>query len=946
MAEKGMKFLYLNTRSLYKHFDEIFLHYSGYDIMCFGETWLTEKIPNNVISKQSYNIFRQDRASSIPGKKGGGVATYICNKYGKYSQILHELSTVDPDIEQLWVQVTAPNHKRMLIANIYRPPSGNVTLAIDKIRKSLKLINKFNSFEIVIMGDFNIDMSKRNVNGKKLLIELCRDFNLTELIKDPTRITCTTTSILDLIITNMNFIQCSGVHNQVISDHLPVYMIRKKERNKKSYKVIESRNMKKYDKVLFQKELAKDTRWLDYWNESMVTRKWDILYCIILDCLNRILPKKKIRIRYNSPEWFSKDVLDSIMLKNKAFLNAARLKTAASWAEFREAKNGSQKLIRKSKAAFIQANLELNRNDPKKFWQEINTLLGAGKDRNGAIETIQSDDGTILNGKDAAEFMNNYYVNIGSDLAKEFNNNEWRPSNTFPVQHNKFSFRIITEKECRALIRGIDTTKSSVTTNINSLFIKDAFEGLLFEITYLLNESLRTGEFPLAWGYSIVTPIPKDGDKLKPGNWRPISQMPIIGRLLEKAIHTQLSYYLDSWGILHQNQHGFRKGKSTGSAIFQYVKTLHERYDNNHVTNAIYIDYKKAFDTVSHEILLKKLKLYGFDLSTLHWFENYLNSRSQGTIVNNFISQTQRVKYGVPQGSTLGPTLFILYVNDLFYKEGVDAKTTIMYADDTVIYTSSDTVEEASKEQEAKLSSVVEWCNKNKLTINELKTKYTNFNDKTGNNKLEIKCKNNILEKVGSYKYLGIDISHDLTIDEYVQNVYKKANYKVYMFSKIRKYMTLYAAIMIYKQTILPYMDYSSFLMDSAYNYSLSKLDKIQKRCLRLIEFKDKAHREKDLHVLMRNYRIEPIRERRHRQLLSFMYTESKVKSNLNIKTRNITLRSDNKVKFVEKLTKKTVVQKSPYYRGIEMWNKLPEAVQKLETLAKFKKRLKQIKLI
>ena len=180
-------------------------------------------------------------------------------------------------------------------------------------------------------------------------------------------------------------------------------------------------------------------------------------------------------------------------------------------------------------------------------------------------------------------------------------------------------------------------------------------------------------------------------------------------------------------------------------------------------------------------------------------------------------------------------------------------------------------------------------------------------------------------------------------MNEYVNNAYKKANNKVYMFSKIRKCITTYASIMIYKQTILPFMDYSGLLMDSACHYSLSKLDKIQKRCLRLIEYKDKAQREKDQHILMKIYRIDPIRDRRKRQLLHFIYCESKVKYNINKRTSDLLLRSDNKVKFKEKLTKKTKVQNSPYYRGIYLWNKLPEHIQKSDSLLLFKCRIKDI---
>ena len=516
----------------------------------------------------------------------------------------------------------------------------------------------------------------------------------------------------------------------------------------------------------------------------------------------------------------------------------------------------------------------------------------------------------------------------------------WTPDSSFPKNYGeRFDFRLITEKECHTLIKQIDVGKSSALDNIKSFFIKDAFLSLNFEVAYLSYESLRRSEFPASWGYSLVAPIPKEGNHLDPGNWRPISQMPIIGRLLEKAVHTQLVYYINSIGLLHHNQHGFCTGKSTGSAIFQYTKNLYNTLDNGDTTTAIYIDYKKAFDTICHDILLKKLLLYGFSASTIMWFEDYLSNRSQSTIVNGHKSGFKTVEYGVRQGSTLGPTLFIIYVNDLFNYHEFDDVHMLMYADNTVVFASGKNLGEVNRLSQNSFNRIISWCNLNKLTINENKTKFSLFNNK-GQDGDVILCKGKPLEIVNSYKYLGVDVTSDFNFDEYVKNVYKKVNYKVYMFSKIRKFITTHAAIMIYKQTIVPYLDYASFLIDSAHQYTLANLDKIHKRCMRLIKFKKKAEREENITTLMRAYNIQNIRQRRKVQLLSFMYTESKMPYNLNHERPDRVLRSRNKVKFKEKFTRKTTVQNSPLYRGYVLWNKLTENIQKSISLPVFKRQI------
>ena len=622
------------------------------------------------------------------------------------------------------------------------------------------------------------------------------------------------------------------MHDIIISDHLPVYIIKKKHRIKKEYTKVHGRPMKKYYKEHFQSLVQNDYHWHKFWSAESFNEKWKIMLLIITVSLNSSLPLKAMRIPNNSPPWLTSEILDMINLKNKLFKLAKLDKN--HWNSYRDQKHLVNRTVKREKRNTVQKTLDDNKNNPKEFWMEIKNLLGTNSISSDAIKTIRNAGGTILNDKEAADYMNDYYAHIGENLANLIPDINWNAHNNFMnIESNGFRFRLITEKETRALVKGIDSTKSSAMDRLKSIFVKDAFECINFELCYLLNESLRLGEYPISWGYSYVTPIPKEGDRLDPNNWRPISQMPIIGRLIEKAIHTQLKYYLDCKGILHKNQHGFRARKSTGSAIFDYINNLFSAYDSDESTVSVYIDYKKAFDTISHQILLKKLKLYGLSKMCLSWFEQYLDHRTQCTIVNGHKSNTQPISYGVPQGSTLGPTLFILYVNDLFTYPGIENVSTLMYADDTVIYRSSDDPTDALENIQIAMNNTQNWCEMDKLTINGNKTKFTIFLRKPSDRKYQVVCNKNLLERTTTYKYLGADIDNTLTMDSFNKNVCKKVNFKLYMFGKIRKYITTHAAILIYKQTILPYFDYGRFLMNSASQNSISKLDKYQNRALR-----------------------------------------------------------------------------------------------------------------
>ena len=264
--------------------------------------------------------------------------------------------------------------------------------------------------------------------------------------------------------------------------------------------------------------------------------------------------------------------------------------------------------------------------------------------------------------------------------------------------------------------------------------------------------------------------------------------------------------------------------------------------------------------------------------------------------------------------------------------------STVMYADDTVIYTSHTDPAVAVSHLQGAMDAVVGWCNINKLTINENKTMCTMFLRKPS----IVKYKNSIaLEHVNSYKYLGADIDHTLTMDLFISDVCKKVNFKIYMFKKIQKYVTKYAPIMIYKQTTLPYFDYSSFRMGSANQSSIANLDKYQKRAIRLIEYKPNQLRSNNINILLSEYRITNIRLRRDEQLLAFMYMLSSNIEFINNRRPIMTLRSSKKIKFKETVTSKTIIQKSPYFRGVALWNALPVDLQHVKTLSKFKNLIK-----
>ena len=458
------------------------------------------------------------------------------------------------------------------------------------------------------------------------------------------------------------------------------------------------------------------------------------------------------------PDWLNNDVIQLMRKRDRAYRKARKTKNSVDWRKATFLRNRVDSFIRNFKKQKITENLNRHKNNPVKFWKEIRTLVP--KDIPSEITELKDEQTNVIyNSDQLSNHINQYFVNIGAKLADEITKKKGRTTSNIlnALNRNKDGITNVDfdAEELYEVFKLINVNKSSALTNIRSQVLIDSFYKEFERILQLYNKSIRSVTFPSRWKTSIVIPIPKIYNPIHASDMRPISLIPLPGKILEHLISKRIKTFLAQNKVLSENQHGFRKSHSTITSICTLLHNIYNNVNHKKDTYLLYLDLKKAFDTVSHNILIGKLGNIGLDQKTVSWFSNYLNDRKQYVKFVNQNSNILSVSYGVPQGSILGPTLFSIYINDL--ADLLPPENILLYADDTVLYGSNPT------EVQKMLDCTYDWCGENLLTVNYKKSQWmkTNIVSKTTQtNKFSMGtiC----LEQVKEYKYLGLTMDPQL----------------------------------------------------------------------------------------------------------------------------------------------------------------------------------------
>ena len=546
------------------------------------------------------------------------------------------------------------------------------------------------------------------------------------------------------------------------------------------------------------------------------------------------------------------------------------------------------------------------------------------------IHLIDERDGTEIDKVDTARFINEYFTNIGPSLASNLNI-PWTYDGENVLE--QIPDIVTTSNEIEKLCRDIQIYKSSSVPHLSTKLLKDAFCILTHQLTFILNKIFTTAMIPNSWKSAKVTPLYKGGDRTNVSNYRPISVLPLPGKIMEKIIHDRLSSFLERNEILTPYQDGFRKSRSTIDTIAGFTDDIASHVNQGNCTTASFIDFKKAFDTVSHEILLLKLDRIGVRNRVHTLIQNYLTDRSQYTTANQIQSNNLGITCGVPQGSILGPLLFLIYINDICHCLN-NAKVRL-YADDTVIYCSGEQIVENGNKLQQSLNSLYGWCNRNKLTININKTKVMTF----GSRKFikqhispALKIGDTPLENVSTFKYLGVILDRELKFNSHAQNIYKLATYKINTLRRVRPYINEHTALMIYKMKILPYLDYGDIFYMSANEEHLDEIRKLQYRALRICL---KANIRTPRVELLNRANIPLLSYRRIAHLRNYMFKRKRVEDYLD--KSDIKTRAHAAPLFIIPKSDTKTLDRSILVKGGKEWNSLTVQTRNIKSYDSFK---------
>lgn len=879
----------------------------------------------------------------------GGVGFYIKNDI-KFTPRT-DLTKSTNEFEALWIEVQNDAQCNMMCGIIYRHPNGNNDVFNEYVNSLTGKIQRENKY-CIIMGDFNLDLLKceSHISTNEFMTTLSTSF-FQPYILQPTRITDHSATLIDNIFFNsLEHFTISGNIIYDLSDHLPNFLIISKLSHLSSNIKIFKRDYSKFDESHLTNEIQSvDWQELFSLNNFTSTTLFNLFYTKVSEIVDKHIPIRQLsqrELKVQSKPWITSAIRKSIQFKNKLYKKYLKTKSIYYHSKFKIYRNKLNHLLRISKNAYYNDYFTKNTKNSKLVWKGIKQIIRLDPKTYQTPTKITENNREITDIKEIADAMCKYFANIGDQLASTIPNMNKSPLDymTLPNPDSFYIFPVTSfeiENEISKLKNGKATGPFSIPVKILKM--------LKFVISrpleILFNASFCLGEVPDGFKIAKVIPVFKTGSQNCLNNYRPISLLSIFNKLLEKLMYNRLLNFLEKKNILYAKQFGFRANHSTDHAILTIIDKIQLAIEERDYSCGIFLDLSKAFDTIDHGILIKKMEKYGIRGIAKDWFVSYLENRQQFVSLNNILSDLNTVSCGVPQGSVLGPLLFLLYIND--FNKSSKLLDFHLFADDSNLFFKHNNLSVLQSILNRELDNIHVWLCVNKLSLNVTKSNFVIFHppQKKLLNEVKLIINGEELKRYYCIKYLGVLIDSHLNWKSQIECIAKKIKRTIGILSKLRYYVHIDILVNLYYALIYPFLVYGIVAWGNTYPTTLKQLHILQKKAIRTITFsRYDAHSSplfKRLNIIkfpdLTSFYITIFMHKFHSNKLPTVFNNYFTPVN---KIHNYNTRLASKQSYCIPKTRTNYGIFNLKYQGAKIWNSLDESMKTI-TIFQLKRKLK-----
>lgn len=890
----------------------------------FTETRLNSSISDDVISIPEFSIIRRDPQSHTHT----GIAVYIHNSLKDITRRRPDLES--DTVESVWVEIKNKSSP-VLVGFIYRNPSApNVWL--DDFTDMLDNVKHCTS-DVLLLGDFNINMFSANPTWESTITL----FGLKQLITSPTRVTSTSSTLIDHIYTtNKNRVLGTDVPQVGISDHYPVCcnwaLKSDKPIRKHQHTTIKYRSLKHFNNeaFLFDLSLVSFDDVYQHCEPNGALSEW---YRLFLSVLDKHAPIREKRVKNPQlPLWLNKGLVDAMELRDE-------LKRKKDFPAYRKQRNLVKKLVLDAKKSLFKRIMN-GKKDTVSVWRALNAFT---KSKYSPTCTSIS-----------AETFNNHFLSAAESLLQ---NTTQKPPSVSPnlvkycdsklPSHSSFHIPFMSVHDVGKAIESLKSKRTSGHDGISTAVLKLSLPFIVEPLTFIYNLCIERGEFPSDLKKAKVIPLPKSKDLTDPNKFRPISILSSLSKPIEKHIHRHLQLFLDTHNLIHPLQSGFRPRHSCQTALSHLTDRWLTTINKSLLTGVVFLDFSKAFDLVNHTLLIQKLSVYRVSDQAVSFFKSYLECRRQHVSVNGKSSPEGLIMHGVPQGSILGPLLFTLYINDLPLHISQPDVTCSLFADDATLDVSAPDVPTISSSLQQAINEVSDWCQTNSMVPNPSKTECmlvtTRQKHQLNPPPLKLSIGQQPITQVREHRLLGVTVDDQLSWHSHTNSLCKVLSKNLFLLSRLVQFTDVSTRQLFYTAHIKSHLDYGSTVWDGCSDITIKRINSLHRRAAKLIL--KGSHTQLSTDDKLKELNMLPLRKHLLFNKCVFMrkITITKSPGYLAVlfkapHTPYPTLRND----LVVPRPRLDIFKSSLSYSGAKEWNLLPKELKSIMTINAFKTRLHQ----